>query len=40
MKVQFMLPSYGETIWHYQDSEKKVYGKFNVQEIRYNVKPL
>ncbi|MEO9485218.1 MAG: DUF6544 family protein [Ekhidna sp.] len=30
------LPSYGEAIWHYPEGEY-IYGKFNVQEIHYNL---
>jgi len=32
----YILPAYGETIWHYTDGEF-VYGKFNLEEINYNV---
>jgi len=32
----YMLPAYGETIWHYSDGEF-VYGKFNLKEINYNI---
>lgn len=32
----FLLPSYGEAIWHYPEG-KFVYGKFWVRDIKYNV---
>jgi hypothetical protein len=31
-----MVPTYGETIWHYPDGEF-VYGKFHLKKILYNV---
>jgi hypothetical protein len=31
----YMLPSYGEAIWHYPDGEF-VYGKFDVKSVEYN----
>lgn len=31
----YMLPSYGEAIWHYTEGEF-VYGKFNILDIKYN----
>ena len=33
----FKLASYGEAIWHYPE-EDFVYGKFDVKEIKYNIK--
>ena len=35
----YMLPSYGEAIWHYPEGEF-VYGKFHLLDIKYNSKPL
>lgn len=35
----FNVMSYGETVWHYPDGEF-VYGKFELQEIVYNVGPF
>ena len=34
----FNVPSYGEAIWHYPEGEF-VYGKFNLKDIQYNMKP-
>ena len=31
------VPTYGEAVWHYQDGEF-VYGKFNLKDIKYNLK--
>ena len=33
----YMMPTYGEAIWHYPEGVF-VYGKFEIQSIRYNVK--
>lgn len=33
----YNLPTYGETIWHYPDG-LFTYGKFNLKELKYNVK--
>jgi hypothetical protein len=35
----FMLPGYGEAIWHYPDGPF-TYGKFRVKEVTYNVDPV
>jgi len=32
----FMLPTYGEAIWHYPEG-KFVYGKFRIKDVKYNV---
>jgi hypothetical protein len=34
----YMLPTYGETIWHYPDG-LFTYGKFRLKEVKYNTKP-
>ncbi len=32
----YLLPGYGEAIWHYPE-EEFVYGKFNIQKVKFNI---